>query len=170
MKNRNLCFASVSTIAALFGLGHAAGCNGAPEESIVDENLAALTACNLDDGTIERGARLRACEPNSTKKTTICHIPPGNPANAHTLCVGNPAVPAHLAHGDTLGPCISETRCPPPPSRGGSKRGSRDAGDSDCGKGDSTGSGGQTGNGTGGSTGSTGGSNGTGGSVVIVIP
>jgi hypothetical protein len=38
-------------------------------------------------------------------KVTLCHIPPGNPANAHTITVGAPAVPAHLAHGDTLGPC-----------------------------------------------------------------
>jgi len=45
-------------------------------------------------------------------KTTICHIPPGNPGKAHTITVGNPAVPAHLAHGDvlescTLGPQVS---------------------------------------------------------------
>lgn len=38
-------------------------------------------------------------------KVTICHRPPGNPDNAHTISVGAPAVPAHLAHGDTLGPC-----------------------------------------------------------------
>jgi hypothetical protein len=38
-------------------------------------------------------------------KTTLCHIPPGNPANAHTITVGNPAVKAHLAHGDKLGAC-----------------------------------------------------------------
>lgn len=42
---------------------------------------------------------------HSGKKTTICHIPPGNPANMHTISVGNPAVPAHLAHGDKLGAC-----------------------------------------------------------------
>jgi hypothetical protein len=47
----------------------------------------------------------RACDPADTKKTTICHIPPGNPANAHTICVGNAAVPAHLAHGDFVGTC-----------------------------------------------------------------
>lgn len=35
----------------------------------------------------------------------VCHIPPGNPSNAHTICVGESAVDAHLAHGDTLGPC-----------------------------------------------------------------
>lgn len=39
------------------------------------------------------------------EKVTICHIPPGNPDNAHTITVGAPAVPAHLAHGDTLGEC-----------------------------------------------------------------
>jgi LPXTG-motif cell wall-anchored protein len=38
-------------------------------------------------------------------KVVICHIPPGNPDNAHTIVVSENAVPAHLAHGDTLGPC-----------------------------------------------------------------
>ena len=39
-------------------------------------------------------------------KVTICHIPPGNPGNAHTIVVGAPAVPAHMElHGDPLGEC-----------------------------------------------------------------
>jgi len=38
-------------------------------------------------------------------KVIICHHPPGNPANAHTIVVDESAVPAHLAHGDTMGPC-----------------------------------------------------------------
>jgi hypothetical protein len=42
------------------------------------------------------------------EKVTICHIPPGNPDNAHEITVGAPAVPAHLAHGDTLGECDVE--------------------------------------------------------------
>ncbi len=37
--------------------------------------------------------------------TTLCHIPPGNPNNAHTITVGLAAALAHLNHGDTLGPC-----------------------------------------------------------------
>jgi hypothetical protein len=28
----------------------------------------------------------------------ICHIPPGNSAQRHTLCVGAPAVAAHIKH------------------------------------------------------------------------
>lgn len=39
-------------------------------------------------------------------KVTICHFPPGNPENAHTIVVAAAAVPAHLQlHGDTLGEC-----------------------------------------------------------------
>lgn len=40
-----------------------------------------------------------------SEKVTLCHIPPDNPSAAHTITVGAPAVDAHLAHGDTLGPC-----------------------------------------------------------------
>lgn len=39
------------------------------------------------------------------EKVTICHVPPGNPDDAHTITVGAPAVPAHLAHGDDLDEC-----------------------------------------------------------------
>ena len=39
------------------------------------------------------------------EKVCLCHLPPGNPWNAHGICVGEPAVDAHLAHGDTLGSC-----------------------------------------------------------------
>ena len=41
---------------------------------------------------------------------TLCHIPPGNPNAAHTITVGEPAVDAHLAHGDTEGPCPTDVR------------------------------------------------------------
>jgi hypothetical protein len=45
-----------------------------------------------------------ASDPN---KCTICHLPPGNPANAQTLTIGCSAVQAHLRNhpGDCLGPC-----------------------------------------------------------------
>ena len=36
----------------------------------------------------------------------ICHIPPGNPANRHTINVGESAVAAHLRHGDYRGACV----------------------------------------------------------------
>lgn len=58
----------------------------------------------------------RACSVDQVKKTTICHVPPGNPLNAHTLCVGTPSVEAHLAHGDYLGVCRPITQCEQPPT------------------------------------------------------
>lgn len=56
-------------------------------------------------------------------KALVCHVPPGNPANAHTICVGKPAVNAHLSHHpDSLGPCgatdagtPADAGSPPPP-------------------------------------------------------
>ncbi len=38
-------------------------------------------------------------------QVTLCHIPPGNPGKAKTITVEAAAAAAHLAHGDTLGPC-----------------------------------------------------------------
>ncbi len=35
----------------------------------------------------------------------ICHVPPGNHQNMHSIRVGAPAIHAHLEHGDMLGPC-----------------------------------------------------------------
>jgi LPXTG-motif cell wall-anchored protein len=43
-------------------------------------------------------------------KVTVCHVPPGNPNNAHTIVISVNALPAHLAHGDTLGPCTYPPR------------------------------------------------------------
>ena len=45
----------------------------------------------------------------SDKKVTICHIPPGNPDNAHTITISESALDSHLAHGDTIGDCGSDS-------------------------------------------------------------
>ena len=42
---------------------------------------------------------------DSQGKVDICHIPPGNPDNAHLINVSVNAIPAHLAHGDQLYTC-----------------------------------------------------------------
>jgi hypothetical protein len=46
----------------------------------------------------------------SEGKTTICHIPPGNPDNPQTITIGDSAVPDHLANhpGDYVGPCSED--------------------------------------------------------------
>jgi hypothetical protein len=107
----------------------------------------ALTACtaqvsviaqaekNLPDKCQANVADPRACDPADTSKTTVCHIPPGNPANAHTICVGNAAVPAHIDHGDFLGTCSC-------PDDGGGGDGGGGGGGTGGGGGDGTGDGG----------------------------
>lgn len=69
------------------------------------------------DKEIEEEAPLLACKVPNSKKVLVCHVPPGNPAAKHTICISrqgasnghgldlaNPAKPG--AHGgDTLGEC-----------------------------------------------------------------
>ena len=37
------------------------------------------------------------------EKVAVCHIPPDDPDNLHTIYVSQNAVPAHEAHGDYIG-------------------------------------------------------------------
>lgn len=45
----------------------------------------------------------------SQDKITICHIPPGNPSNAHTIVVDKHDLAGYLAKGDIRGPCACST-------------------------------------------------------------
>jgi hypothetical protein len=93
-----------SILVATLWMGLVGGCGtGLPEEGNSDPSL---QGDNLNAG----GGSTTADEGDSTAgdddgRVTVCHIPPGNPANAHTIRVGQPAVKAHLKHGDTLGAC-----------------------------------------------------------------
>jgi hypothetical protein len=53
----------------------------------------------------EEGRRATAQE--AEDKVTICHVPPGNPENAHTITIGAPAVDDHIQNhpGDHVGVC-----------------------------------------------------------------
>src|SRR5262245_55782385 len=46
-------------------------------------------------------------------RVVVCHIPPGNPAGAHTIEISSSAVPAHLRHGDHIGACDGMMVCEP---------------------------------------------------------
>lgn len=50
---------------------------------------------------------------SGVQKVEICHIPPGNSGNAHTICISEDAVADHLAHGCQLGSCEEQSFCPP---------------------------------------------------------
>jgi hypothetical protein len=44
-----------------------------------------------------------AAPPDEEGKVTICHKP--HSKNPHTITIPRSALPAHLDHGDTIGPC-----------------------------------------------------------------
>jgi len=47
------------------------------------------------------------------EKVAICHIPSGDPDNAHTIVIARAAVQSHLDHGDILGPCGGQATSTP---------------------------------------------------------
>jgi len=53
----------------------------------------------------KKGILVTSSSSSSVDKVTICHIPPGNVENAHTITVGKPALRAHLSHNDIEGSC-----------------------------------------------------------------
>ncbi|MEO7425255.1 MAG: hypothetical protein ABI036_08710, partial [Fibrobacteria bacterium] len=59
-----------------------------------------------NDIPAKSAANCRNDRDNQPDRVTICHIPPGNHDNGHTITVGASAVKAHLAHGDNLAACI----------------------------------------------------------------
>lgn len=59
----------------------------------------------VDMGAYEFGPPDPCEDDDGDGRVTICHIPPGNPDNAHTITVSVDALPAHLAHGDHCGAC-----------------------------------------------------------------
>jgi hypothetical protein len=63
-----------------------------------DFNLGSFNETFLPDPNV-------SCQGQGGEKVTICHRPGGNPEKAHSITVEVSAVPHHLAHGDTPGPC-----------------------------------------------------------------
>ena len=78
------------------------GCTGSSEVRVADSTL---TEFGTYDEAL-KGSPTAATLCADPKKQLVCHRPPGNPANAHTICIGQPAVSAHLTHHpDSLGAC-----------------------------------------------------------------
>ncbi len=96
------------------------GCGGSPSPTTGDQSHLDEANSGNRDGTSNGGA----IGSDNSGHITICHFPPGNRPNAHTITVGAPAVAAHIAnHGDHLGPCTAAEE-----PDGGSSGGAPDAG------------------------------------------
>lgn len=62
----------------------------------------------LEDTEEDIAANENSCSTSdapNVRKVLVCHVPHGNTANRHDICIGAPAARAHLRHQDTLGHC-----------------------------------------------------------------
>jgi len=69
--------------------------------------IAVLAAILLGGLTFSQSALAGQSGGGGQQKVTLCHVDQET-GEEITITVGAPAVPAHLAHGDLLGPCVEE--------------------------------------------------------------
>jgi hypothetical protein len=93
-------------VANLFALVALVACGGeSPLSTGADEALSTRESSNVT-------SLATSAQAEQQLKVTICHVPPGNPDNAHEITVAEASLPAHFPHGDTFGTCEGE---PSPP-------------------------------------------------------
>ncbi len=73
--------------------------------------IAVMAAILLGGLTFSQSALAGQSGGPGQQKVTLCHVDQET-GEEITITVGAPAVPAHLAHGDTLGPCGPDTSGP----------------------------------------------------------
>ncbi len=83
------------------------GCQSTCSISICVVDVRASGGCGRGNGGGTGGTAGSPNHGNSPGFVYVCHVPPGNPANAHVICIGVAGVPAHvpLHGGDRLGRC-----------------------------------------------------------------
>ncbi|MBI4702882.1 MAG: NHL repeat-containing protein, partial [Deltaproteobacteria bacterium] len=87
----------------------AGGCvisdSGAPVDTVRTTGSVTYSAIVTLGPNETRLFSLRAAGTKGQQQVPICHHPPGKPGKKQSITVGAPALKAHLAHGDSLGPC-----------------------------------------------------------------
>ena len=63
---------------------------------------------NKGTGYVGEKTIIKINELMAEKKITICHYPPDNPENRHTIVINESALETHLAHRDFIGACPDE--------------------------------------------------------------
>ena len=73
--------------------------------------LAGLTGAALPETESAAKRHHKGKASKGKQKVTICHCPPDNPSQCHTITIGRSAAQKHLRQhpGDALGPCGSQT-------------------------------------------------------------
>lgn len=89
------------------------GPNFAGFEDIIFDDLGRMYILGFGlGGQIVRISGDACADDDGDGQVTICHIPPGNSDNAHTITVSIDALPTHLTHGDMCGPCGGDGELP----------------------------------------------------------
>ncbi len=113
-----------SLVVVAFAASGSSGPGGIQEETPTStETSPAATATDVDPTATLTASETETPEPpvdGSSAKVELCHVPPGNPENAHTISVAEDALEAHLAHGDAEGACPEEGSPSPPEGDGAS--------------------------------------------------
>jgi len=90
------------------GIGYAASTVKSGTSAVTSLVVGSSKADTGDNAitTNTAGNQVSSARNQYQEKVVLCHHPP-SPKNPHTVSVPANAVPDHLAHGDTLGPCPS---------------------------------------------------------------
>lgn len=75
------------------------------QERIIEASQDSVVIAKIPKSSVEN-------QTQQEQKVTVCHAPPGNPANTQTLEVGMSALQAHIDHGDKIGSCDGATPSP----------------------------------------------------------
>jgi len=70
--------------------------------------IAVMTAILFGGLAFSQSAFAGGVPSGGQQKVTICHVDVDEGGDPVTITVSVKALPAHLAHGDTLGPCVDE--------------------------------------------------------------
>ncbi|MBI4142213.1 hypothetical protein HY484_04770, partial [Candidatus Woesearchaeota archaeon] len=77
----------------------------------MQENLDAEKSSTRSGGITQQGVgNIPGRQAAESDKITICHVPPGNPENTHTITISKSALETHLAHGDSVGECKEDSK------------------------------------------------------------
>ncbi len=76
-----------------------------PEDDAGQNDVRLTSLFSIDNIVTPPGDDDDDDDDDGDEQVTICHMPPGNPGNAHSIIVDEDSVQAHLRHGDRVGAC-----------------------------------------------------------------
>jgi hypothetical protein len=94
------------------------GANAAVQPSATTTYTVTVTddrGCSVTDQVTVTVENVDCSNNDNNQKVNVCHIPPGNPSNAHNICISVNAVETHFDnHGDLIGSCSNTCRATNP--------------------------------------------------------